>query len=100
MIPRSDSEEELLAESDVSENLETSEPAVQMASEASEEDEKEPKKSVSIRQYFRYATSLDYLLMIVGLIGSIGAGCTFPLLTIVLGDMVDLLVTDKKIKGG
>ncbi|XP_078094662.1 ATP-dependent translocase ABCB1-like isoform X2 [Mustelus asterias] len=54
-------------------------------------DEKEVEKvqSVGALQMFRFADSLDILLMIVGIIAAVAHGICLPLLTVVFGDMTN-----------
>lgn len=50
-------------------------------------------RSVSLCQ-FRYADSVDILLMLLGLIMSMANGAVLPLMVIVFGDMTDSFVDD------
>ncbi|BFG14786.1 hypothetical protein CerSpe_010600 [Prunus speciosa] len=46
-------------------------------------------KTVPYYKLFSFADSLDYLLMSVGTISAIGNGASFPLLTIIFGDVIN-----------
>ncbi|CAN8314385.1 unnamed protein product [Cochlearia groenlandica] len=52
-----------------------------------EDDEKT--KTVPFYKLFAFADSFDLLLMILGVVGSIGNGLGFPIMTILFGDLVD-----------
>ncbi|BFU18176.1 p-glycoprotein [Entamoeba histolytica] len=47
---------------------------------------------VNIKELFRYAGVFEIILLIIGIIGSIGVGCLNPLLMILTGDVVDTFV--------
>ncbi|KAJ0699415.1 putative ABC transporter type 1, transmembrane domain superfamily [Helianthus annuus] len=51
--------------------------------------EKECTNSVPFYKLFAYADSKDHLLMIVGTIGAISNGVCTPIMTILLGDLVN-----------
>ncbi|BFG14781.1 hypothetical protein CerSpe_010550 [Prunus speciosa] len=46
-------------------------------------------KTVPYYKLFSFADSLDYLLMSVGTISAIGNGASFPLMTIIFGDVIN-----------
>lgn len=46
-------------------------------------------QTVPFFKLFSFADSLDYLLMSVGTIGAIGNGICMPLMTIILGDVIN-----------
>lgn len=54
-----------------------------------EHGEDEKAKSVSFRKLFSFADSTDILLMIVGTVGAIGNGMAQPMMTILLGDIIN-----------
>jgi ATP-binding cassette subfamily B (MDR/TAP) protein 1 len=67
-------------------------------SDSSEEDKqqqtkkKKKKSSTQVVSYFKlfsFADPLDYLLMMLGTIGSIGNGMTLPIMTIILGGLIN-----------
>jgi hypothetical protein len=43
---------------------------------------------------FRYATKLDVLFMFIGIIGSIGSGCTFPFAMLFFTNMIDSFISN------
>lgn len=45
--------------------------------------------TVPYHKLFSFADSIDYLLMLVGTIGSVGNGVTMPLMTLLFGSLVD-----------
>ncbi|KAH0924543.1 ABC transporter B family member 4 [Brassica rapa] len=49
----------------------------------------EKTKTVPFYKLFAFADSLDFLLMTLGTLGSIGNGLGFPIMTILFGDLVD-----------
>ncbi|KAL1189260.1 ABC transporter B family member 4 [Cardamine amara subsp. amara] len=49
----------------------------------------EKTKTVSFYKLFAFADSFDFLLMILGTLGSIGNGLGFPIMTLLFGDLVD-----------
>ncbi|KAJ0976482.1 hypothetical protein J5N97_018447 [Dioscorea zingiberensis] len=49
------------------------------------------KHSVPFRKLFSFADSTDVILMIVGTIGSVANGAAMPLLTVLIGDVVNAL---------
>ncbi|KAG2290692.1 hypothetical protein Bca52824_050296 [Brassica carinata] len=49
----------------------------------------EETKTVPFYKLFAFADSFDFLLMILGTLGSIGNGLGFPIMTILFGDLVD-----------
>ncbi|XP_036393962.1 ATP-dependent translocase ABCB1 [Megalops cyprinoides] len=53
---------------------------------------KEPMKTVGFFQLFRYATPLEIILMIVGLLCAAAHGVALPLMTVVFGQMTDSFV--------
>ncbi|CAJ1977943.1 unnamed protein product, partial [Sphenostylis stenocarpa] len=53
------------------------------------EKEKEKTQTVPFHKLFAFADSTDTLLMIVGSIGSIGNGVALPLMTLLLGQVID-----------
>ena len=55
----------------------------------STEDEKEKAKTVPFLKLFSFADSADILLMIMGTIGAIGNGLGRPLMSLLMGEMVD-----------
>ncbi|KAL7717532.1 ABC-type xenobiotic transporter [Entamoeba marina] len=44
---------------------------------------------VSIPKLFRYSTWIDIIMLIIGMIGSVGAGALQPMMILVMGDMID-----------
>lgn len=46
-------------------------------------------KTVPFYKLFSFADSWDYFLMIVGTISAVGNGVSTPLMTIIIGDVVD-----------
>lgn len=54
-----------------------------------EKKEKEIINTVPFHKLFAFADSIDYMLMIVGTIGAIGNGICMPLMTILLGDLIN-----------
>ena len=46
-------------------------------------------KAVPFFKLFSFADSMDYLLMSVGTIGAIGNGLCMPLMTIIMGDVIN-----------
>jgi hypothetical protein len=63
-------------------------------SDSSEEDKQHQKKKskvpvVSYFKLFSFADPLDYLLMMLGTIGSIGNGMTLPIMTLILGGLIN-----------
>lgn len=54
-----------------------------------EEEDHEKTKTVPFYKLFAFADSFDFLLMILGTLGSIGNGLGFPIMTILFGDLVD-----------
>ncbi|KAG6573610.1 ABC transporter B family member 4, partial [Cucurbita argyrosperma subsp. sororia] len=55
-----------------------------------EEEEKEEKgKSVPFLKLFSFADSYDYILMLVGIIGSMGNGIGMPLMTVIFGQVIN-----------
>lgn len=59
-----------------------------------EKEEKEKLEMVGPIELFRYADSIDILLMMLGLIMSMANGAVLPLMVIVFGDMTDSFVDD------
>ncbi|CAH2057688.1 unnamed protein product [Thlaspi arvense] len=57
--------------------------------ENNNEDHDEKTKTVPFYKLFAFADSFDFLLMILGTLGSIGNGLGFPIMTILFGDLVD-----------
>ncbi|XP_067305159.1 ATP-dependent translocase ABCB1 [Pseudorasbora parva] len=53
---------------------------------------KEPVKSVGFFQLFRYATCLEVLLMLIGLLCAAAHGIALPLMCVVFGQMTDTFV--------
>nr|XP_018441942.1 PREDICTED: ABC transporter B family member 4 [Raphanus sativus] len=49
----------------------------------------EETKTVPFYKLFAFADSFDFLLMILGTLGSIGNGLGFPIMTVLFGDLVD-----------
>ncbi|CAH8387034.1 unnamed protein product [Eruca vesicaria subsp. sativa] len=49
----------------------------------------EETKTVPFYKLFAFADSFDFLLMVLGTLGSIGNGLGFPIMTILFGDLVD-----------
>lgn len=49
----------------------------------------EKTKTVPFYKLFAFADSFDFLLMILGTLGSIGNGLGFPIMTLLFGDLVD-----------
>ena len=50
-----------------------------------------PEREATMKDYlrvFQYATSLDYVLLVAGVLSSIGAGVTLPLMNVVFGQLV------------
>jgi hypothetical protein len=68
-------------------------------SDSSEEDKQDqktkskvPARGAQVAPYFKlfsFADPLDYLLMILGTIGSIGNGMTLPIMTLILGGLIN-----------
>lgn len=52
------------------------------------EDGKAPEK-VPFHKLFSFADNFDIVLMILGTVGAIGNGLCMPLMTVVLGEMID-----------
>lgn len=50
---------------------------------------KEVANSVPFHKLFLFADSTDYALMFIGAITAVGSGISFPLMTLILGDLVD-----------
>ena len=48
-----------------------------------------PPKPVSFRQMFRYATRYDYVLLLIGTIGSVGFGLALPITVLFVGELLD-----------
>ncbi|XP_065102087.2 ATP-dependent translocase ABCB1 [Paramisgurnus dabryanus] len=55
-------------------------------------EKKESAKAVGFFQLFRYATCLEVLLMLIGLVCSAGHGVALPLMCVVFGQMTDSFV--------
>ncbi|KAG7575200.1 ABC transporter type 1 transmembrane domain [Arabidopsis suecica] len=53
------------------------------------DEEHEKTKTVPFYKLFAFADSFDFLLMILGTLGSIGNGLGFPLMTLLFGDLID-----------
>ncbi|ESQ39344.1 hypothetical protein EUTSA_v10001285mg [Eutrema salsugineum] len=53
------------------------------------DEDHEKTKTVPFYKLFAFADSLDFLLMILGTLGSIGNGLGFPIMTVLFGDLVD-----------
>ncbi|CAH2046533.1 unnamed protein product, partial [Thlaspi arvense] len=53
------------------------------------EKDHEKTKTVPLYKLLAFADSFDFLLMILGTLGSIGNGLSFPIMTILFGDVVD-----------
>ncbi|XP_010518387.1 PREDICTED: ABC transporter B family member 4 [Camelina sativa] len=53
------------------------------------EDHDEKTKTVPFYKLFAFADSFDFLLMLLGTLGSIGNGLGFPIMTLLFGDLVD-----------
>lgn len=62
-----------------------------LKTEEGEVDKKEPKKKVSFYKLFSFADSGDKVLMIIGTIGAIANGLARPLMTLIFGDLIDVL---------
>ncbi|KAI4335102.1 hypothetical protein L6164_013781 [Bauhinia variegata] len=58
--------------------------------------EDESKNTVPFYKLFTFADSLDRLLMTVGTIAAMGNGVTMPLMTIIMGDLIDSFGKDSK----
>uniref|UniRef100_A0A0N5C259 ABC-type xenobiotic transporter n=1 Tax=Strongyloides papillosus TaxID=174720 RepID=A0A0N5C259_STREA len=57
-------------------------------SDKEEEKNKEPEvKKVSLKELYRYATKFDLLLVLIGICVAIVTGCSFPLMSIIIGDI-------------
>lgn len=56
---------------------------------AKKDEEHEKTKTVPFYKLFAFADSFDFLLMILGTLGSIGNGLGFPLMTLLFGDLID-----------
>nr|CAB3219617.1 multidrug resistance protein 1A-like [Phallusia mammillata] len=56
------------------------------------EEKKEPEPTVDYYQIFRYADSLDYLLLFLGTVCAIGHGASLPIMFIFFGDMTGSFV--------
>ncbi|XP_019099819.1 PREDICTED: ABC transporter B family member 4-like, partial [Camelina sativa] len=57
--------------------------------EKNKEDHDEKTKTVPFYKLFAFADSFDFLLMLLGTLGSIGNGLGFPIMTLLFGDLVD-----------
>ncbi|XP_030843468.1 ATP-dependent translocase ABCB1-like [Strongylocentrotus purpuratus] len=53
------------------------------------EEKEEEKPKVALTRLFRYATSLDGFLMLIGSLAAIVHGCAWPVLNIVFGELID-----------
>jgi len=60
---------------------------IQEEPENSKEDEKS--KSVPFFKLFSFSDSTDFLLMFLGTLGAIGNGLAMPLMTLLLGDVIN-----------
>ncbi|XP_025093407.1 multidrug resistance protein 1A-like [Pomacea canaliculata] len=58
---------------------------------------KETQKTVGALELFRFAGPLEIVMMVVGMFGSVVAGCGLPLNMIVFGDVVDMFIDSSKI---
>ena len=54
-----------------------------------EEEKEEKGKSVPFLKLFSFADSYDYVLMLVGIIGSMGNGIGMPLMTVIFGQVIN-----------
>ncbi|KAJ9187945.1 hypothetical protein P3X46_003353 [Hevea brasiliensis] len=59
------------------------------SSNGSKENDKEKAKTVPFLKLFSFADSTDVLLMITGTVGAIGNGVSMPLMSLLLGQMID-----------
>ncbi|XP_010507941.1 PREDICTED: ABC transporter B family member 4 [Camelina sativa] len=57
--------------------------------EKNKEEHDEKTKTVPFYKLFAFADSFDFLLMLLGTLGSIGNGLGFPIMTLLFGDLVD-----------
>ncbi|KAI3759988.1 hypothetical protein L1987_50376 [Smallanthus sonchifolius] len=62
---------------------------MKQGSHSTKEKKKECAKSVPFYKLFAFADSKDHMLMIAGTIGAIGNGICRPIMTILLGDLID-----------
>lgn len=72
---------------EVSETKRGKEEEVKKTEKKTEDHEKT--KTVPFYKLFAFADSFDFLLMILGTLGSIGNGLGFPIMTLLFGDLVD-----------
>ncbi|XP_063965533.1 ATP-dependent translocase ABCB1-like [Lytechinus pictus] len=53
------------------------------------DEKEEDKPKVALTRLFRYATSLDGFLMLIGSVAAIVHGCAWPVLNIIFGELID-----------
>jgi len=57
------------------------------------DNEKEEKKKVSYLSLFRYASSTEKIMVILGILGSIGQGVTMPIMIQVMSNLINIFIS-------
>ncbi|XP_048234162.1 ABC transporter B family member 11-like [Ricinus communis] len=77
------------ANTSITQEQKTDEEATDSGLNEGKQDEKEKVKTVPFLKLFSFADSTDILLMIAGSIGAVGNGISMPLMSLLMGQMID-----------